>query len=272
MNKNADLKSSYSKTIQDDLDKGYIVKVPPHNPSQRTDREWYLPHHAVVNPHKPGKVRRVLNGASKFQGYSLNNSLLMGPDLLQSLLHVLFRFREHSYAVSADIEAMFMQVGVLPEDQRSLRFLWREDSTSDVEVYQYTRHIFGPKDSPTCSNFALRKTASDNEDQFPAAALAVKLKFYMDDYLDSVDSEESAIQRAKELIALLKHGGFNLTKFVSNIPNLAAQLNNASEGIQKSITATTEQSESSHVLGLRWNYVNDTLVVSRGMDACVNET
>ena len=103
------------------------MKVPPHNPSQRTDREWYLPHQAVVNPHKPGKVRRVLNGASKFQGHSLNNSLLTGPDLLQSLLHVLFRFREHSYAVSADIEAMFMQVGVLPEDQRSLRFLWRED-------------------------------------------------------------------------------------------------------------------------------------------------
>ena len=94
----------------------------------------------------------------------------------------------------------------------------------------------------------------------------------MDDYLDSVDSEESAIQRAKELIALLKHGGFNLTKFVSNIPNLAAQLNNASEGIQKFITATSEQSESSHVLGLRWNHVNDTLVVSRGMDACVIET
>ena len=167
---------------------------------------------------------------------------------------------------------MLMQVGVLPEDRRSLRFLWREDPTSDVEVYQFTRHIFGAKDSPTCSNFALRKTASDNEDQFPAAALAVKLKFYMDDYLDSVDSEESAIQQAKELIALLKNGGFTLTKFVSNIPNLAAQLNNASEGIQKSITTTSEQSESSHVLGLRWNHVNGTLVVSRGMDACVNET
>ena len=123
LNKNADLKSSYTKPIQDDLDEGYIVKVPPHNPSQRTDREWYLPHHAVANPHKPGKVRRVLNGASKFQGHSLNNSLLTGPDLLQSLLHVLFRFREHSYAVSADIEAMFKQVGVLLEGQRSLRFL-----------------------------------------------------------------------------------------------------------------------------------------------------
>ena len=109
--------------------KVYLTKVSPHNPSQRTDREWHLPHHAVVNPHKPGEERRVLNGASKFHGCSLNNCLLTGPDLLQSLLHVLFRFREHRYAVFADIEAMFMQVGVLPEDQRSLRFLWRKDPT-----------------------------------------------------------------------------------------------------------------------------------------------
>ena len=45
LNINADLMSSYSKTIQDDLHKGYITKVSPHNLSERTDREWYLPHH-----------------------------------------------------------------------------------------------------------------------------------------------------------------------------------------------------------------------------------
>ena len=267
LNKNADLMSSYSKIIQDDLDKGYITRVSPHNPSQRTDREWYLPHQAVVNPHKPGKVRRVLNGAFKFHGCSLNNCLLIGPDLLQSLLHVLFRFREHRYAVSADIEAMFMQVGVLPEDQRSLGFLWREDPTCDVEVYQYTRHIFGAKDSPTCSNFALQKTASDHEEKFPAAALAVKLKFYMDDYLDSLELELKSIQRADELVALWKLGGFKLTKFVSNISNLTSQLNNVTtKPEQKSICITPEESETSHVLGLKWNHVKDTFIVSRGLD------
>ena len=267
LSKNSELKASYSKTINDDIEKGYIVQVPPHNPSERTDREWYLPHHAVVNPHKPGKVRRVLNGAAKFHGCSLNKSLLTGPDLLQSLLHVLFRFREHSYAVSADIEGMFMQVGVPSEDQRSLRFLWREDPTESVVVYQYTRHIFGAKDSPTCSNFALQRTASDNETNYPDAALAVKLKFYMDDYLDSVESEEKAVERAKELVALLEIGGFKLTKFVSNIPSLMQHLKEkATKPVQKTINASATQTESTHVLGLNWNYLIDTLVVSRGMD------
>ena len=114
----------------------------------RSEREWYLPHHPVVNPNTPRKVRRVLNGAAKFHGASPNKSLLTGPDLLLNLIYVLLRFRQHPFAVSADIEGMFLQVGVLPCDQPSLRFLWREDPTSNVVVHQYTRHIFGAKIRP----------------------------------------------------------------------------------------------------------------------------
>ena len=76
-----------------------------------------------------------------------------------------------------------MQVGLRESDQRFLRFLWREDPTSDVSVFQYTRHIFGAKDSPTCGNYALRRTAVDNQDRYPDAAYAVLNNFYMDDCL-----------------------------------------------------------------------------------------
>ena len=96
-----------------------------HDPKSRADREWYLPHHPVLNPNKPGGVRRVLNGASTCHGASLNKSLLVGPDLLPNLIFVLLRFRQHKYAVSADIEGMFLQAGVREENQPSLRFLWR---------------------------------------------------------------------------------------------------------------------------------------------------
>ena len=108
----------------------------------------------------------------------------MGPDLLQNLIFVLLRFRQHKYAVSADIEGMFLQEGVLNRDQILRRLLWREDTTSDVAVHQYTRHIFGARDSPTCANFVLRKTATDNMSTYPEAASVINEKIYMDDYLD----------------------------------------------------------------------------------------
>ena len=156
----------------------HIVKS--HDPKSRADREWYLPHHPLLNPNKPWKVRQVLNGASKCHGASLNKSLLVGPDLLQNIIFVRLRFRQHKYAISADFEGMFLRVGVREKAQPSLRFLWRDDPTSSVVVQstrQYTRHIFGARDPPTCASFALQKTASDNQAEYPEAASAVSRTF-----------------------------------------------------------------------------------------------
>ena len=178
MAKDDNLREKYTSTIKEDLNKGYVIEVPDdHKFESRSDNERYLPHHPALNPKKPGKVRRVLNGAAKFHGASVNKSLLAGSDLLQNLIYVLFRFGQHPYAVSADIEEMFLQVVVLPSDQPSLPFLWREDHTTNVVMYQNTRDIFGAKDSPTCANHALACTVRDNAKLYPEAAEAVLENF-----------------------------------------------------------------------------------------------
>ena len=258
------LKETYADTIREDLEKGYLITVPDaHKVEQRSDREWYLPHHPVTNPNKPGKVRTVLNGVAKFHGTSLNKSLLTCPDLLQNLIHVPLRFRQHQFAVSADIEGMFLQVGVPDWDQPSFRFLWREDPTTNVVVYQYTRHILGAKDTTTCPKFALQRTARDNVNQYPEATKVVLENFYMDDYLDSVQSPERALKRSKELVHHLHLGGFKLTKSVSNVSNLADRIDGSTQSTEPKVTASSKE-DSSNVLGLKWDHNNDTLVVSRG--------
>ena len=73
------------------------------------EKIWYLPHDPVVNPNKPGKVRRVANAAAKFRGQSLNSNLITGPDLLNNLVGILLRFRENPVAILSDIEGMFMR-------------------------------------------------------------------------------------------------------------------------------------------------------------------
>ena len=225
LKKHPDLKKIYGKTVQDDLEMGYIFPIEYNELNTRTDREWYLPNHPVINPNKPGKVRRVLNGASKFHGVSLNQSLLVGADLLQNLFRVLLRFRKHKSAVSADIEGMFLQVVVIPADQPSLRFLWQEEPTSEVNVFQYTHHIFGARDSPTCAKFALQQTVRDNNAKFPAVSSAGPDYFYMDDFLGSIADSNEALNLSKELVSLLSLRGSKLTKFNSNVPDLAEKMN-----------------------------------------------
>ena len=163
---------------------------------------------------------------------------------------------------------MFLQVGVLARDQISIRFLWREDTTSDVVVHQYTDHIFGARDSPKCANFALRKTAADNMSTYTEAVSVVNEKFYMDVYLDSFENVTQAIKFSRDLVSLLKLGGLNLTKFVSIADEITSAMN--PEDCETSFSPIKENcnvaEQSSHVLGLKWDHVKDTLVVSKGVD------
>ena len=58
LSKNAELKTSYSDTIETDEESGYIRKLDPIEICEtRNDPQWYVPHHPVINPNKPGKVR-----------------------------------------------------------------------------------------------------------------------------------------------------------------------------------------------------------------------
>ena len=109
---------------------------------------------------------------------------------------------------------MFLKCGVFAKDWPSLRFLWGEDPASDVAVFQYVRHILESKESPTCANYALRRTATDNQSAFREAAQRVFSKFYMDDNLESCSTVEEATHNAEDLVKLLSLGGFKLSKFV----------------------------------------------------------
>lgn len=48
------------------LEKGYARRLSAEEASTRSNITWYLPHHPVLNPNKPGKVRVVFDAAAKF--------------------------------------------------------------------------------------------------------------------------------------------------------------------------------------------------------------
>ena len=86
----------------------------------------------------------------------------------------------------------------------------------------------------------------------------------MDDYLESSPTADEATQKAKDVVKLLSLGGFNLTKFVSNNQNILQQIEPNSECQPNDCKQLPTTEESSHVSGLKWNHVSDTLVVIRG--------
>ncbi|XP_028413661.1 uncharacterized protein LOC114536517 [Dendronephthya gigantea] len=78
-------------------------------------------------------------------------------------------------------------------------------------------HLFGAISSPSCSNYALRKTADDFEEKESAeVANVLRKNFYVDDCLRSEKSEELATDTINGVTRMCTRGGFRLTKFTSN--------------------------------------------------------
>ncbi|XP_053406602.1 uncharacterized protein LOC128559321 [Mercenaria mercenaria] len=255
-----ELHKMYTASVTDYIQKGHAQEV-THIESD-SNRVWYLPHHPVTNPNKPGKVRVVFDCAAKYKGISLNSQLLQGPDFMNSLVGVLIRFRQEPVAIAADIEAMFHQVRVEDLDCDALRFLWwpEGDMTQQPRCYKMLVHLFGATSSPSCTAYALIRTASDNAHMYkPEVVNTVKRNFYVDDCLKSVSSDEKAIELAADLQSLLRRGGFRLTKWLSNKRDVVESIPESERARSIMNLSKSDSSPVDRALGVQWNVEKDEL-------------
>ncbi|XP_022799870.1 uncharacterized protein LOC111337773 [Stylophora pistillata] len=160
----------------------------------------------------------------------------------------------------ADIEQTFHQVRVCEEDRDSLRFLWRDlDDTKRPSEYEMTVHVFGAVDSPCCANYALQRTARDQQGKFSEDAInAVRRNFYMDDLLASKQNCDEATGLAKDLIGILATGGFRLTKWMSNSREVLTAIP-SSEVACDIIHLDRNGLPQERVLGVKWCAEQDLL-------------
>jgi hypothetical protein len=138
----------------------------------------------------------VFDSSATYEGTSLNNVLLQGPDLTNSLLGVLLRFRKEMIAVVADIQHMFHCFKVVEEHRDYLRFLWHEDNdvNKDLKEYCMCVHVFGNRPSPAVATYGLRKIANISEETHGTeVAQFIHRNFYVDDGLASCPTAEEAI-------------------------------------------------------------------------------
>ena len=63
-------------------------------------KRWYLPIFGVYHPKKTNQVRGVFDSSVIYKEQSLNKVLLSGPNLTNSLLGVLLRFRKDQCAIT----------------------------------------------------------------------------------------------------------------------------------------------------------------------------
>lgn len=255
------LRDIMENQLSDYLKKGYIRSVDKEEEMRNSNNCWYLPVFPVRNPNKPNKLRIVWDAAASVDNVSLNSMLLTGPDLLSCLPGVLLRFREKKFAIAGDLMEMFHQIKTAKEDQKFQWFMWKEQN-GNVKTFAMTVMTFGAACSPFIAQYVKNHHAYKFIETAPKAVNAITKNHYVDDWLDSFDSEEELISVAREVIDIYKSGGFVIRNWISNSRKVIQSLGGSGLGDESKHLSDLGELKSEKILGLWWNVSKDTFTYS----------
>ncbi|KAL6417858.1 hypothetical protein ACFW04_012485 [Cataglyphis niger] len=205
------LKQLYTDFMQEYEALGHMSPVRPASAAGPAD--CFLPHHGVMRKGSSFKIRVVFNGSSAVpSGASLNRHLKVGPNFLPALEDILLRWRVHRFVLTSDIEKMYRQILIDPEDRSLQRILWRHDDQTAPRTYELNIVTYGLACAPFLAVRSLRQLADDEEARFPHGSAVLRRDVYVDDILTGAPSIEEAMDLQRQLTELCTAGGFPLRK------------------------------------------------------------
>ncbi|KFD50421.1 hypothetical protein M513_08648 [Trichuris suis] len=92
---------------------------------------------------------------------------------------------------------------------------------------------------------------------YPGAANRILFNVYVDNLLDSVDTEEKAVQLYKQVTTILSRAGFRLRKWASSSRRLLAEVP-MSERADPQLDFTKDPLGREKTLGLLWDCESDS--------------
>ncbi|GFU30952.1 uncharacterized protein LOC103569155 [Trichonephila clavipes] len=223
--KNKSLSDQYHKFMNDYLKLVHMELIPENEIDVPASSSFYLPHHPV--PNKNGdKFRVVFDGSAKSSsGISLNDKLMVGPQLQTDLTTLLLRFRTHKIAITADIEKML------------------------------TRIAYGTSSVPYLAIKCLQQLALNEANNFPLASKAALNYFYVDDLMFGANSLSEALELQNPLTQMLFIAGIVLRKWASNCNEL---LNSIDSDMRLSIASLNiDNDDTVKTLGILWHPASD---------------
>jgi len=268
LEKKPEMKAHYIQFMQKMLDNDQAEPAPP---LPENKEHWYLPKFGVYHPQKPEQIRVVFDSSAECDGTSLNQVLLSGPDLNNSLLGVLLRFRKEPISLTADVQHMFYCFVVREDHRDYLRYLWYEnnDITKNIVEFRMKVHVFGNSPSPAVAIYCMRWAAQQGEREhgFDARQF-VECQFYVDDGLTSVARPEEAIDLLTRTQDMLAESNLRLHKVASNCSQVMEAFPTEDRAKDlKDLDLGVDPLPVQRSLGLCWNLQSDSFTYNVSNEA-----
>ncbi len=226
-----------------------------------SEAKYFLPVKGVVKEESTTtKVRPVFDASARTStGFSLNDTLLTGPNLYPLILDIILQFRSHRIAYSADISKMYREIK-LHKDDKDYHHLFVRAPDGKLLQCRMARLTFGVRPSPFLATSIVRHHGKNHKKEFPAAAAAIEKHFYVDDFLSGGETIQEAKTMQQSLCKLLSLCGMVLRKWRSNNKQFLSRILPAL--VEQADKAELVKSDAIKTLGIRWDTNSDALLVT----------
>ncbi|XP_062537795.1 uncharacterized protein LOC134206121 [Armigeres subalbatus] len=253
LNRNLYLKQEYHSFLKEYCELGHMTLTESPAPKNTV----YLPHHCVVKEDSSTtKCRVVFDASAKTtSGKSLNEVLMTGPVLQDSIVNILLRFRFPAVVVTGDIKQMYRMVEVHETDRDFQRILWRFSCDEPVKEYRLNTVTYGTKSASYLATKCVQQLLESHREQFPAAVAKAEQSTYVDDVLTGSDTEDEAIILRQQLTTIFAAGGFHLRKWASNSPPVLNGI--PAEDREVKLPIELNDTRTIKALGIHWQPCTD---------------
>ena len=132
-----------------------------------------------------------------------------------------------------------------------------EEQTDGEILMQMDVMIFGATSPPSTAQAVKNCNAEEFAKVMPEAADAILRKHYVDDYLDSVDDDQDAVQRIRNVIQIHRSGGFEMRNWISSSRTVLKSVPGQLRSVGEIDIGPETELPIERTLGLRWNQNSD---------------
>ena len=142
----------------------------------------------------------------------LNDHLAKGLNTLNNLQQLLLKFRSYKYIGSFDISKMYNMLYIEESHLQYQLILWVDEMNpeNEVEVWVMLRAIYGTVSSGNQAEVAIRRGATELEQEHPQGAHTIIHETYVDDGVPCRDNKKELLQALEEVKLILGKIGFGL--------------------------------------------------------------
>ncbi len=193
---NRTLFDRYDEVIHNHLKESIVEMV---NDNETNGSVYYLPHHPIIKEDRATTILRVVFHASSHEkdSCSLNECLLIGPNLNPDLFSILIKSRQYPVALKADIKTAFLQISIDRND-RDFSEISLDRWQDNVAKRDQNKNTQDDK-SPVCSVIKPLSPGSyythhlkQHEEENPEVLQTIRECHYVNDFISGADNWDTA--------------------------------------------------------------------------------